>query len=136
MFLTDSTAAEDVLEQRQLAAKAAGGQLKLSWPEDTHLAILEIQVAKLLINSDLLVQEDQDFVNNFVLSEEALTRCEELVKERDSAQTKTSLADVLLFSGSVAAVAGAVFFLSQVREILNQKALFKRLFIVKGTFLI
>ena len=66
MFLTDSTAAEDVFEQRQLAAKAAGGQLKLSWPEDTHLAILEIQVAKLLINSDLLVQEDQDFVNNFV----------------------------------------------------------------------
>ena len=67
-----------------------------------------------ITNSDLLVQEDQDFVNNFVLTEEALARCEELVREREKSKSKSTLADVLLFSGSVAAVAGAVFFLSQV----------------------
>ena len=60
------------------------------------------------------MQEDQDFVNNFVLTEEALARCEELVREREKSKSKSTLADVLLFSGSVAAVAGAVFFLSQV----------------------
>ena len=67
-----------------------------------------------ITTSDLLVQEDQDFVNNFVLTEEALARCEELVREREKSKSKSTLADVLLFSGSVAAVAGAVFFLSQV----------------------
>ena len=60
-----------------------------------------------ITTSDLLVQEDQDFVNNFVLTEEALARCEELVREREKSKSKSTLADVLLFSGSVAAVAGA-----------------------------
>ena len=85
----------------------------ITWPEDQHAAILEVHVAKLLLQSDLLVQEDQDFVNNFVLTEDAIVNYEKILQDEERSKSRSSFANVLLFSGSVAAVAGAVFFLSE-----------------------
>ncbi len=43
------------------------------WPEsDLVAAQLEVEVARRLLDSELLVQEDEEFVNNFILTEEAV----------------------------------------------------------------
>ena len=59
--------------------------------------ILEVKVAEQLIQSDLLVQEDQDFVGNFVLTDEALEQHRDALQEMESQQLKGALADALLF---------------------------------------
>ena len=46
----DETAEDDFDKRLEARAEASKRQLqKLSWPEDTHTAVLEIQVAKMLI---------------------------------------------------------------------------------------
>ena len=46
----DETAEDDFDKRLEARAEASKRQLqKLSWPEDTHNAVLEIQVAKMLI---------------------------------------------------------------------------------------
>jgi len=77
------------------------------WP-DTSDKKLEVDLAQHILRSELLVSEDEDFIQNFILTEDTLAEYQE------EGDTKTSiLKEVLLFSGSIAAVAGAVFFLSE-----------------------
>jgi len=109
----ESQAAAEFERKIQAKSELIKSGRSLAWPEDQHTAILEVQVARLLLQSDLLVQEDQDFLNNFVLTEDAIVNYEQLLKEREASKTRSTLADVLFFSGSVAAVAGAVYFLSE-----------------------
>lgn len=59
-----------------------------------------------------LVQEDQDFLSNFILTEEAFAEYEKKVGE-SSGKTSSLFGDVLLFSGSIAAVAGTILYLSE-----------------------
>lgn len=77
------------------------------WPDSCN-KFLEVELAQEIVKSELLVSEDEDFINNFVLSEEVL---EEYRKTGEGGGSV--LGDVLLFSGSLAAVAGAVFFFSE-----------------------
>ena len=59
-------------------------------------------MAQEIVKSELLVSEDEDFINNFILSEDTL----EEYKAGESGGSV--LGDVLLFSGSLAAVAGSI----------------------------
>ena len=61
-----------------------------------------MELAQEIVKSELLVSEDEDFINNFILSEDTL---EEYKKAGESGGSV--LGDVLLFSGSLAAVAGS-----------------------------
>ena len=61
----------------------------------------KVELAQEIVKSELLVSEDEDFINNFILSEDTL---EEYKKAGESGGSV--LGDVLLFSGSLAAVAG------------------------------
>ena len=61
----------------------------------------KVELAQEIVKSELLVSEDEDFINNFILSEDTL---EEYKKAGES--SGSVLGDVLLFSGSLAAVAG------------------------------
>ena len=65
---------------------------------------LKVELAQDIVKSELLVSEDEDFINNFILSEDTL---EEYKKAGESGGSV--LGDVLLFSGSLAAVAGKHF---------------------------
>ena len=92
------------------SSSGAGGRRLLSstvWPDRSN-KLLEVEIAQEILKSELLVSEDEDFINNFILSEDVLeqykTECE---------GSSSYLGDVLMFSGSLAAVAGAVFFLSE-----------------------
>ncbi len=52
---------------------ATSKRLCAAWPK--HRAVtaqLEVEVARRVLESELLVQEDEDFVNNFILTEEAI----------------------------------------------------------------
>ena len=71
-----------------------------------HFAVsnLKVELAQDIVKSELLVSEDEDFINNFILSEDTL---EEYKKAGESGGSV--LGDVLLFSGSLAAVAGKHF---------------------------
>ena len=73
-----------------------------------HFAVsnLKVELAQDIVKSELLVSEDEDFINNFILSEDTL---EEYKKAGESGGSV--LGDVLLFSGSLAAVAGILHFL-------------------------
>ena len=62
-----------------------------------------MELAQEIVKSELLVYEDEDFINNFILSEDTL---EEYKKAGESGGSV--LGDVLLFSGSLAAVAGSI----------------------------
>ena len=62
-----------------------------------------MELAQEIVKSELLVSEDEDFINNFILSEDTL---EEYKKAGESGGSV--LGDVLLFSGSLAAVAGSI----------------------------
>ena len=63
----------------------------------------KVELAQEIVKSELLVSEDEDFINNFILSEDTL---EEYKKAGESGGSV--LGDVLLFSGSLAAVAGSI----------------------------
>ena len=76
------------------------------WP-DSKDSQLEIELAQVIRKSELLVSEDEEFINNFILSEEAIQQYKQECEESGSI-----MRDVLIFSGSLAAVAGAVFFFS------------------------
>ena len=81
------------------------------WPEENQL-VLEVNVAKAILESELLVQEDDEFLHNFILNEETIAEYERLMTERPS-RMSSLVSDMVLFSGSVAAVAGAVLYLSE-----------------------
>jgi len=78
------------------------------FPKNVFTRKLEVEIAQEILRSELLVSEDEDFINNFILSEDVL---ENYKKECEGGSSY--LGDALLFSGSLAAVAGAVFFLSE-----------------------
>ena len=81
------------------------------WPDGSSL-VLEVEVAKAILSSELLVQEDEEFLSNFVLTEEVMEEYKRLTDESPS-KTSSLFSDIVLFSGSVAAVAGAVLYLSE-----------------------
>ena len=56
--------------------------------------------------------EDDEFLHNFILNEETIAEYERLMNERPS-RMSSLVSDMVLFSGSVAAVAGAVLYLSE-----------------------
>ena len=68
----------------------------ISWPDTQRLEVLQVDVARHLIASDLLVQEDEDFINNFLLTDAAL---EDYQRYTTEGGTSSVLSDVLLFSG-------------------------------------
>ena len=39
------------------------------WPDENSL-VMEVRVARSVLESELLVQEDEEFLNNFILNEE------------------------------------------------------------------
>lgn len=81
------------------------------WPQQ-HSLVMEVKVAQAILESELLVQEDEEFLNNFVLNDEILAEFNALLEDKPS-HFSSVLSDVVLFSGSVAAVAGAVLYLSE-----------------------
>jgi hypothetical protein len=81
------------------------------WPSEDSL-VLEVNVAKAILESELLVQEDEEFLSNFVLNEEILSEYHRHMEETPS-RTSSLFSDVILFSGSIVAVAGAVLYLSE-----------------------
>ena len=80
----------------------------LIWPDSCDDQ-LEVELSQLIIRSELLVTEDEEFINNYILTQ---TRLEEYRREQEGGQGSI-MKDVLMFSGSLAAVAGAVFFFSE-----------------------
>ena len=74
-----------------------------------QFSLLEVELAQLVLRSELLVTEDEEFINNFILTEDTM---EQYKRELEGGQGSV-MKDVLLFSGSLAAVAGAVFFFSE-----------------------
>ena len=91
----------------ELALDSSRRLTSMIWP-DSRDKQLEIELAQVILKSELLVSEDEQFISNFILSEDALeqykTECE---------GSGSIMRDVMLFSGSLAAVAGAVFFFSE-----------------------
>ena len=57
----------------------------------------------------------KDFISNFILTEEAFAVYEKKIEEKTLAKNSSSsiFGDVLLFSGSIAAVAGTILYLSE-----------------------
>jgi predicted branched-subunit amino acid permease len=57
----------------------------------------------------------QDFLSNFILTEEAFAVYEKKLEEQSSKSASSSsiFGDVLFFSGSIAAVAGTILYLSE-----------------------
>ncbi|XP_059091806.1 uncharacterized protein LOC131887267 [Tigriopus californicus] len=86
------------------------GLSNVQWPQDVSRQELEVEVAQKLLSSELLVQEDEDFISNFILTDEALAA---LKKKSNHPQGRSFLGDALLFSGSLVAVAGTVLYLSE-----------------------
>jgi hypothetical protein len=67
-----------------------------AWPESRRIEVLQVEVARQLLESDLLVQEDEDFINNFLLTDAAL---EDYHRYTAKGGTSSILGDMLLFSG-------------------------------------
>ena len=78
------------------------------WPDSSD-KLLEVELAQLVLRSELLVTEDEEFINNYILTEDTM----EQYKDELEGGKGSIMKDVLLFSGSLAAVAGAVFFFSE-----------------------
>lgn len=102
----------------QVSTADHGGELDTSrrltsliWPDAADKQ-LEVELSQLLLRSELLVTEDEEFINNYILTE---TTMEEYRAEMEGggAGKASIMKDVLLLSGSLAAVAGAVFFFSE-----------------------
>ena len=68
-----------------------------------------MELAQLILRSELLVTEDEEFINNYVLTEDTMEEYKTVVEGGSGSVMR----DVLLLSGSLAAVAGAVFFFSE-----------------------
>ena len=68
---------------------------------------IEFEVGKKLLGSELLVQEDEHFVTNFILS------ANDPGKESGEKSANNGLTDALLFGGSVALGSGIVYYLSE-----------------------
>ena len=68
-----------------------------AWPDSRRLEVLQVEVARQLVESDLLVQEDEDFINNFLLTDAALEDYHRFTAEGGG--SSSILGDVLLFSG-------------------------------------
>ncbi len=98
---------ETALKESQLLMSAKS----FMWPSENEL-VLEVNVAKAILESELLVEEDEEFVSNFLLNEEIMAEYKKHFEETPS-RGSSMLSDVILFSGSVAAVAGAVLYLSE-----------------------
>ena len=103
-FSRGSAAAAEVDTSRRLTS--------LIWP-DTADTQLEVELAQLVLRSELLVTEDEEFVNNYILTEHTLDQYKREMEGGAAAAGGSVVKDVLLFSGSLAAVAGAVFFFSE-----------------------
>ena len=90
------------------------GVTSMVWPPEVPNEYLEIEVAQKLLGSDLLVQEDQDFVSNFILTDEALeSHRRKMLTSESSFGSHQYLSEALLISGSLAAVVGTVLYLSE-----------------------
>lgn len=110
---SDVTAYSSASETRPLVPKRMAnshGLANVQWPQDVSRQELEIEVAQKLLSSELLVQEDEDFISNFILTDEAL---EALKNKSNHPEGRSFLGDALLFSGSLVAVAGTVLYLSE-----------------------
>ena len=85
-------------------------QEAVHWPA-SHVTLgqLEVKVAQKILSSELLVQEDEDFISNFILTEEAIKAFNDKEKENDS----SFMGNALFFSGSFAAAAAAFYFISE-----------------------
>ncbi len=86
------------------------------WPTGVSDEKLEVDVAQRLLASELLIQEDEDFLNNFILTEEALALASQTATDGDvKAGSGRGLlgGDALFISGSLAAAATTVLFLSE-----------------------
>ena len=53
------------------------------WPSEDGL-VLEVDVARSVLESELLVQEDEEFLSNFILNEELLTEYQRHLDEKQS----------------------------------------------------
>ena len=82
----------DVYQKKSILSSAKS----YAWPESRRLEVLQVEVARQLLESELLVQEDEDFVNNFLLTDEALEHYRQYTSEGGASSI---LGDVLLFSG-------------------------------------
>ena len=51
-----------------------------AWPKGVSGEHVEIEIAQKLLSSELLVQEDEDFISNFILTDEALEQHRERLK--------------------------------------------------------
>ena len=92
------------------------GVTSMVWPQKSEAtAYLEIEVAQKLLSSELLVQEDEDFVSNFILTDEALESHRKLLTAEAGSDFggRSYLSEALFISGSLAAVAGTVLYLSE-----------------------
>ena len=49
------------------------------WPDESSL-VMEVRVARSVLESELLVQEDEEFLNNFILNEEVWRNVVHIVK--------------------------------------------------------
>jgi hypothetical protein len=58
------------------------------------------------------LQEDQDFLSNFILTDEAFADYEKKLQDKSHGGSSL-LSDVIFFTGSVAAVAGTILYLSE-----------------------
>lgn len=94
------------------------GVTSMVWPKESN-AFLEIEVAQKLLRSELLVQEDEDFISNFILTDEALESHRKRLTEETGGCSggfggrRSYLSEALFISGSLAAVAGTVLYLSE-----------------------
>ena len=84
----------------------------LIWPDAADKQ-LEVELSQLLLRSELLVTEDEEFINNYILTETTMEEYRAEMEGGGGAGKASIMKDVLLLSGSLAAVAGAVFFFSE-----------------------
>ena len=113
--ISDALVSKNPFEASRLSADDESALLSSAksfmWPKEDPL-VLEVRLAQAVLESELLVQEDEEFLHNFILNEEILTEYNRLIEDKPSPMSSL-LSDVVLFSGSVAAVAGAVLYLSE-----------------------
>ena len=108
----EAPSSEQVQDETLLGRSTRQYGMDCAWPEVTSSSfLLEIETAQQILESSLLVSEDEDFISNFLLSEDAMERYS--AELSDSDKGRSVLPEVLLFGGSLAAVAGTVFFLSE-----------------------
>ncbi len=102
-------------KMRRTGVKASNKDVSVpsEWPKGVSNEHLEVEFAQKLLTSELLVQEDEDFLSNFILTDEALEAHHRRLKAIEGGDGRSRLADAILFTGSLAAVAGTVLYLSE-----------------------